>query len=141
MKARIGILILGLWACCAWAQEPVKVDISEVCPGVTNPLLLWPATNDLSPSSWLVSTTGWAYVYDKFIAVTSHYDAVQCMIKTGTLTNTVQRLVKEGHVCAVIGHRWQDGCGVLGCLVLHSNNQRHCVICGKTQGQKVGDWE
>jgi hypothetical protein len=54
---------------------------------------------------------------------------------------TIRELAKNGSVCRVIGHRWEDGCGVPGCAVFHANPMRHCVICGKTETQEVGPWK
>lgn len=59
----------------------------------------------------------------------------------GTLTNAVKELVAKGHVCAVIGHVWEFGSPMPGCLVLYDGRMRHCRICKKTQSQKPGEWE
>lgn len=63
------------------------------------------------------------------------------MVVCGDTTNMILRLVREGVVCAVIGHRWESGCGKPGCLVLHIGNVRHCVICGKVEVQEIGEWK
>jgi hypothetical protein len=57
------------------------------------------------------------------------------------LTNTVNRLVKEGKVCQVIGHKWERGCGMGGCLVLHAHEARHCLVCKKTETQEPAVWK
>ena len=54
---------------------------------------------------------------------------------------TIRELVNNGSVCRVIGHRWEMGCGVIGCLVYHPNPIRHCVICGKTETQEIVPWK
>ncbi len=52
------------------------------------------------------------------------------------LTNVVNRLVKEGYVCEIIGHRWTLGCGNPNCVVSHTIILRHCSICAKTEEEK-----
>jgi hypothetical protein len=60
-------------------------------------------------------------------------DQIEYMVKQGTFTNFVERIIKEGHVCNIIGHNWASGCGVPGCLVFHTGQLRHCLICGKVE--------
>ncbi len=56
--------------------------------------------------------------------------------------DTIRRLVSNGEVCRVIGHKWESVCSVgPGCLVIHTGPIRHCVICGKEERQSLGPWE
>jgi len=60
----------------------------------------------------------------------------------GTLTNLVNALVADGSFCQVRGgHKWEFGCGVTGCLVIHAGPMRHCAVCGATETQEVGPWK
>ena len=61
--------------------------------------------------------------------------------EAGTLTNLVNELVEKGTFCEVRGHRWEPGCGMMGCLVIHLNQTRHCAVCGLVQTQEVGPWK
>ena len=113
-----------------FAQESITVDLSQRkgCPvamepgPITNKLILSYVTNSVSVTNVLV-------------------DPITEMIEAGTLTNMVRRLVEEGHVCSVIGHKWEDGCGKPGCITIHNYPIRHCVVCGATQTQKPGEWK
>lgn len=62
-------------------------------------------------------------------------------IPRNEITNAVKDLIASGDVCAVIGHKWQSGCGMVGCLVIHTGNMRYCLICGKVETQEIGDWK
>ncbi len=59
----------------------------------------------------------------------------------GDMTTLVKKLVESGDVCAIIGHKWEYGCGKPGCLVIHNAPTRHCVICNKVQTQEVSEWK
>lgn len=66
---------------------------------------------------------------------------IQEMTDDGSLTNVVNELVSSGTFCKVRGHKWELGCGVPGCLVMHYGEMRHCVICGAVQQRLPGDWK
>lgn len=67
-------------------------------------------------------------------------DIIDLLIDGGLMTNAANRLIKEGHICASLGHKWEPGCGMVGCLVMHQNSQRHCSVCGKVESQEVRPW-
>ncbi len=52
----------------------------------------------------------------------------------------IRDLCKRGEVCRVVGHMWIRGCGMLGCAVYHSQEHRHCTICGRVEPRKER-WE
>lgn len=118
-------------------RAAVTLDMSRVVYGMTNLVLCpEPITNKTAPfdtmASWTI-TPVWE---------TGTNAAISARELQGIeLTNTVNQLVKDGHVCAVIGHRWMGGCGKEGCLVMHYGNMRYCTICGKTQTQEPGVWK
>ena len=97
--------------------------------------------------------TNFVAVFDTNLLANRVYEyttnAVMCYTPTNwceriprnEITNAVKDLIASGDVCAVIGHKWQSGCGMAGCLVLHSGNMRHCLICGKVETQEIGDWK
>jgi hypothetical protein len=62
------------------------------------------------------------------------------MRRAGQLTNVVT-LMMGGIICEVRGHKWEGGCGMIGCLAIHSGPMRHCVICGKVEAQELGPWQ
>ena len=53
----------------------------------------------------------------------------------------VRAMVKSGRVCEVVGHIWESGCGMTGCLVIHYGEQRSCRLCGLAQSKTTGEWE
>lgn len=54
----------------------------------------------------------------------------------------VKDLVKGGIVCRVIRHKRELGCSIgPGCLVIHTSNLRHCLVCGKEESQSIGEWK
>lgn len=62
--------------------------------------------------------------------------------KTNWITDDeIKALVASGHVCRVVGHVWQSGCAIPGCLVMHYDSQRHCQLCSKVETQKIGEWK
>jgi hypothetical protein len=114
-----------------FAQDSITVDLSQmkgspvamVAESITNQLVLYPLANVISRS--VLSVDG----------------VVNQLREQGDMTNLVKKLVESGDVCAVIGHKWEYGCGVPGCLVIHNGPMRHCVVCGKTQTQEVSEWK
>ena len=127
MKRLTTILMVLAVVSAAEAQVTMQVDISKICPGVTNFVLYSPAgyTNGLS--------SDWRHVS------TNHMDSVEHMIENGTLTNVVTRLVEEGHVCAVIGHKWGWGPTLL--YDPDGGPTRHCLVCGKEESRELGPWQ
>jgi len=55
-------------------------------------------------------------------------------------SNLVVALVASRLLCDLRGHAWEVGCGVSGCLVIHYEPMRHCIICGKVESQQIGPW-
>ena len=100
-----------------FAQDAITVDILEVCPGATN-ITLYPCDS--------YSTNGSA------IATNYPVDSIEYMVENGTLTNVVKRLAKEGHICAVLGHRWESILHVT--LEYRASGEypqhRKCALCG-----------
>ena len=111
-----------------FAQDAITVDISEVCPGATN-ITLYPLDSYV--------TNGWA------TATNYPVDSVEYMIENGTLTNVVKRLAKEGHICAVLGHKWEHIPHVT--LEYRASGEypqhRKCALCGKTETKEPGAWK
>jgi hypothetical protein len=115
-----------------FAQDSITVDLSEmkgspvamVAEPITNTLVLYPYTNRVFSRS-VLSVDG----------------VVKQLREQGDMTNLVKKLVESGDVCAVIGHKWEYGCGMPGCLVIHNDPIRHCAVCGATQTQKVSEWK
>jgi len=61
--------------------------------------------------------------------------------REGKLSEHIQKLIKSGEVCQVIGHKWEYGCSMgAGCLVFHSEQMRHCSLCLKEERQ-VSVWK
>jgi len=98
---------------------------TTVAGPITNMLFDFHATTNYAISHTVLSMDG----------------AVDQLRSQGDITNLVKKLVAAGDVCAVIGHKWEYGCGMPGCLVIHNDPIRHCVVCGATQTQKVGEWK
>lgn len=65
---------------------------------------------------------------------------IKSMRDDGSITNVVNTLITDGTVCQVRGHKWEFGCGMVGCLVNHGGPMRHCSVCGTTQTQEIGPW-
>lgn len=115
-----------------FAQESITVDLSQmagtsvamVAEPITNKLVLYYATNGCVSRS-VVSVDG----------------VVEQLREQGDMANLVKTLIQSGEVCAVIGHKWEYGCGMPGCLAIHNDPIRHCTICGATQTQKVSEWK
>lgn len=85
-----------------------------------------------------VSLTGCATNMDVaasnfWVAVTKAFPDIKEQIKEGIL--------QSGQVCEKHGHSWKDGCGIVGCLVLHSAPMRHCMVCGTVQTLTIGEWK
>jgi len=100
--------------------------VAMVAEPITNKLFLFP----YSATNAVISR-----------AVLSVDGVVKQLREQGDMAKLVKALVESGDVCAVIGHKWEYGCGVPGCLVIHNNPVRHCVVCGKTQTQEVSEWK
>ena len=84
-----------------------------------------------------LTTNGWA-------TVTSYpVDSVESMIEQGTLTNVIQRLAKEGHLCAVLGHVWDAVPHVTLEYRLDGQYPQHrkCRVCGKEETLVPGQWK
>lgn len=110
-----------------WIVATNKIDFGEG---------FWGAM--LSTMSNSHTTVTNAYIRDVKQTSTQHLEWIR---RDGCVTSVVLSLIENGDVCAVIGHRWELGCGKPGCLVLHLEPIRHCVICGKTQMKKMEDWK
>jgi len=132
MKTIIASIVLAATVACG--QEPVAIDISEICHGATNMLYLYPMTN----------------AWNTAVATNVLPDSVEYMVDHGTLTNVVKQLAKEGHICAVIGHQWRDGRPGEGegsadggwYADYHPGVfYRTCRICGKCESQTLEDWK
>ena len=65
---------------------------------------------------------------------------IKIMQDDGSITNVINLLISEGIFCQVRGHKWEAGCGVSGCLVIHDGPMRHCVVCGKTETREMKPW-
>jgi hypothetical protein len=117
-----------------FAQDAITYDLSEmkgspvamVAEPITNKLFLFP----YSATNAVISR-----------AVLSVDGVVKQLREQGDMTNLVKKLVESGDVCAVIGHRWEPGCGNPVCAVYHADPIRHCALCGKTQTQTPGEWK
>lgn len=139
---RLTLIATVLIAGSAWGQA-VTVDISEVVSD-GGWVVLTPVTNMGQPViavEWYTNSgplIDHGYLHGATNCFTDPYETLTN--SPSVLTSTVQRLVKEGLICRVIGHRWKDGCGKLGCLVLHPWPMRHCVVCGVEQSRTLGPW-
>lgn len=66
---------------------------------------------------------------------------IKMLKRNGKLSDHIQKLIKSGEVCQVIGHKWEYGCSMgAGCLVFHSEQLRHCSLCLKEERQ-VSVWK
>jgi len=111
-----------------FAQDAITVDISEVCPSATNIITLYP--EDGVTSAWVTTT--------------NHFvDSVEYMVENGTLTNIVKRLAEEGHICAVLGHRWEHIPHVTLEYRVSGEYPQHreCSICGKVETKEPSEWK
>jgi hypothetical protein len=52
----------------------------------------------------------------------------------------INLLFTSGEICRVRGHQWAPGCGMVGCLVMHYGETRHCTICGTYQSRSMPSW-
>ena len=77
-------------------------------------------------------------------------DSVEYMIENGTLTNVIQRLAKEGHICAVLGHNWREGRPREGEGSAYGGwfadyhpgiSYRTCRTCGKSESKGTSEWK
>ena len=68
-------------------------------------------------------------------------ERIEASKRDGTITNLCALLVKTGEHCNALGHRWEPGCGNLGCTVIHYDEQRHCSVCKLTQCKSRTDWK
>ena len=70
-------------------------------------------------------------------------DSVKYMIEQGTLTNVIERLAADGHLCAVLGHVWD----ALPHVTLEYRasgiypQHRKCRLCGKEETLEPGQWK
>jgi hypothetical protein len=97
--------------------------------GIVNTNVLIMITN-----GWCAYTPGYT---DSSLAVATNYsaDSVEYMIERGTLTNVINRLVKDGHVCTVVGHIRKCGCGIIAATHYTRCSNVICAICGKPQSE------
>ena len=120
-----GLVVIGAVLLVAstalFAQDAITVDISEVCPGATN-ITLYPV--DTYATNYPV-------------------DSVEYMVENGTLTNVVKRLAEDGHICSVLGHRWESIPHVTLEYRESGEYPRHrkCTICGKVETKEPGAWK
>ena len=63
---------------------------------------------------------------------------IKSMQEDGSINDVVDLLISDGVVCQIRNHIWENGCGIGGCLVIHGQPQRHCVICGKIKSRAIG---
>ena len=123
--------VLAVLSGVLFAQDSVTVvlpikgtSVAMQAEPITNKLVLYPYTNGVVSRS-VLSVDG----------------VVKQLREQGDVTNIVKKLVASGDVCAVIGHKWEHGCGVPGCCAIHNAPIRHCLVCGKTQTQEVSEWK
>jgi hypothetical protein len=177
MKNRIVIVTAIIIVYGVFAQEPIKVDLSEmvgspaamIAPPITNLLLLYPedtntiridATNSMvmATNIWFSPMVGFGYT-NSSCTINSLFTNDFCLVpmtnlwardidntikdirREGSMPDLVEKLVKAGDVCEVIGHKWEDGCGMEGCFNFHTVPERYCVICGKIQTKEVSEWK
>jgi hypothetical protein len=134
-----------------YGQEPRALDLSKMkgspvayeAQPMTNTLVLYPATNYISYANIAYAIMDSTCVTNAvgLRSVLSVDEVVMELREQGDMTNLVKKLVASGDVCAVIGHRWEPGCGNLACAVYHADPIRHCALCGKTQTQQPGEWK
>jgi len=63
---------------------------------------------------------------------------IKMLKRDGKLSEHIKKLIKDGEVCEVLGHKWEYGCSKgPGCLVYHSEQIRHCSLCLKEERQSV----
>jgi hypothetical protein len=150
----LGSLAVMPLALSASAQEALNRATPYEIRGAKLPL--GPVVSNTEPVSasapWIVVTTNidWTEVFSNAAlrgpsAACSNemivVDDIAYMASKGTLTNTIERLVREGQVCAVIGHRWEyAGAASEWGLQCRTTARRHCVVCGKEQ-QNAGEWK
>jgi hypothetical protein len=93
-------------------------------------------TNETSITQVLVehaATNEWVY-------------STKCMIECGVLTNVIQRLAKEGYICAVLGHNWRNGRPGEGDGAWFADYHpsvwyRTCRICGICESKSLTEWK
>ena len=74
-------------------------------------------------------------------AIDAAKSRIKAMRDDGSLTNVVNQMIADKVICEVRGHQWAPGCGMGGCLVIHSGPTRHCTMCGTYQEQIPGNWK
>ena len=77
------------------------------------------------------------------VAVTNyHVNTIEYLIEQGELTNVVEKLLADGHVCAIVGHQWKNE--PYANLIYHPDGNypqyRKCALCGKMQKMEVAAW-
>jgi hypothetical protein len=83
------------------------------------------------------------YAFTAVIATNEVLNPVDQMIRDGTLTNSIMRLAKEGHLCAVLGHNWE----MIPHVTLEYRpdgeypRHRKCRTCGMTESKSVSAWK
>lgn len=66
---------------------------------------------------------------------------IKMLKRDGKLSEHIKKLIKDGEVCEVLGHKWEYGCSKgPGCLVYHSEQIRHCSLCLKEERQ-ISVWK
>jgi len=109
------------------AQEPISLDLSKMVgtavameyQPITNRLVLWP----VSVSNYYISTTNTSIPYGKWVSVEW---AIQQLRERGETTNMINRLIADGDMCAVSGHRWRN----------IDSQHRKCTMCGKEETKR-----
>ena len=106
---------------------------------------MWPApVTNRFPMSWLTkaSKTNLQIPFGMVYQSALPTNTFVLTSRTNWITDDeIKVLVTSGQVCRVRGHVWQDGCGMLGCLVMHYGPRRHCPLCGKVETQQIGEWK
>ena len=92
---------------------------------------------------WLVVSAA-AVACSAWLAAVSMDELAKSHVKSmrddGSITNVINLLVTNGTFCQVREHKWESGCGISGCLVIHRGPIRHCPVCRKVQSQEIGPW-
>ena len=83
------------------------------------------------------------YAFTTVMATNEVLNPVDQMIRDGSLTNSIMRLAKEGHICAVLGHNWE----MIPHVTLEYRpdgeypRHRKCRTCGMTESKSVSAWK
>lgn len=85
-----------------------------------------------------ISCVAWVSTVSLDDLAASH---IRTMQADGTIKKVVNTMLADGTLCQLIGgHKWRLGCNKEGCLVVHQDQMRHCVICEKAETQQLAPW-